>query len=627
MATSMKTVAFAFPRLAAITNNTLTNFSQITVTLPEGSKVFKSCFVEFSCNDIITATGGTITTKTAGLRLGAAAYTSIANSNTITNSGENIALMFTQDYTAHFTTNWTGTSMTCDFQVQINQSTGTTLGMVDGGAILYITYEYDDTSATQVKTVWIPFTSRLGALATTKTAFDTLPALDTFCAEGGKTYLNHGLLFEGNENLASTNDFTISFEFDSAGVVTSANHERALASDRFVRQVDEVSAYMTPAASRVLNIWLTGTTAVMHTMTATFFATYTFTLASTTRMTVSLRLPMEMDSPIGGTTTSDAQRASRDLYVPEPGTITTLKSAVKFFWTQSASIGNLYVRSGSQAYNTYTQNAAMVCGGCCLQRTVDDNITLARGKNTLSLDAYRSTTTVLGWSVCALWYMNYQCDVPSEGVGAANKTAMILQRGMSTTAAVGDLKLSAAAISIPEADYFINSIGTEIWTLSATFTGTVANDERLAAEGGPAWEQVVLDAAQPDGEVGVKVMVATARSLYKRWPNDPDGNRIDLETARRRQYCALNLAVQFWVKLATLLTYHSVLYSVAGSVTGSDAGTVTIDLIRGGEKVRSTSRVGDGAYSISWYPDGQEVYTVASDATGNQARSVPETAL
>lgn len=282
MATSLKTVAYAFPRLAAITNNTLTNFTQITVTLPEGSKAFKSCFVEFSCNDIITATGGTITTKTSGLRLGAASYTSIANANTLTNSGENMALFFTQDFTAHFTSNWTGTSMTCDFQVQINQSTGTTLGMVDGSAILYITYEYDDTSATQAKTVWIPFNSRVGALALTKTTFDTVPALDTFCAEAGKTYLNHALILEGNENLASTNDFTISFEFATSGVVTSGNHERALASDRFVRQVDEVSAYMTPASSQTFSLWMTGTTAVMHTVTAMLMVTYTFTLSGST---------------------------------------------------------------------------------------------------------------------------------------------------------------------------------------------------------------------------------------------------------------------------------------------------------------------------------------------------------
>lgn len=336
---------------------------------------------------------------------------------------------------------------------------------------------------------------------------------------------------------------------------------------------------------------------------------------------------MEIDSPLGGTTTSDAQRASRDYYLPEPGTITTLKSGVKLFWSQNASIGNLYVMAGTQAYNTYTQNAAMTCGGSCLMRTVDDNITLARGKNTLQLDAYRSTTTILGWSVCSYWYINYQCDVPTEGIGAANKTAHLLQRGMSTVAAAGDLILSAAAPSIPESDYFINAVGTEVWTMSSSFPGVTARTERLSAEGGPAWELVLFDGAHLDAEYGRTTSIAQARALYRRFPGDLDSGRVDIETARRRQYTALNVTAQFWVKLLTTLTYHSCLYTVSGTVSGSDAGTVTIDLIRAGAKVKTTTRSGDGAYSIGWYPDGQEVYTVASDATGNQAKSTPETAL
>jgi hypothetical protein len=122
-------------------------------------------------------------------------------------------------------------------------------------------------------------------------------------------------------------------------------------------------------------------------------------------------------------------------------------------------------------------------------------------------------------------------------------------------------------------------------------------------------------------------MIAQARSLYKRWPGDTEGGRVDFETNRRRQYISLSALSIFWMKLMSMITYHSITYPVSGTVSGSDGGTVNIDLIRDGEKVRSTSRTGDGAYSMTWYPDGLEIYTVASDATGNQARSVPETAL
>ena len=145
-------------------------------------------------DDIITATGGSITTRTINLRLGAAGYTSTANANPVLNTGENISFFTERDFTSHFVTNWTGTSMTCDVQLQINQSTGTTLGMANVCCILYITYEYDDTSTTQLVTQWIPLNAPRDALPTTKTSHDTVPALDTYLPEASKTYRNIAII-------------------------------------------------------------------------------------------------------------------------------------------------------------------------------------------------------------------------------------------------------------------------------------------------------------------------------------------------------------------------------------------------------------------------------------------------
>jgi hypothetical protein len=131
MATRLKTVQYSFPVLASLTNNTLTNMTQITVYLPEtGTKTFRKVIAKVTADDIVTATGGSIGTRTVNLRLGAAAYTTNSNANTLTNSGENLSVFYSADFTSHFTTNWTGTSMTCDVQVLTNQTTGTTLNMV-----------------------------------------------------------------------------------------------------------------------------------------------------------------------------------------------------------------------------------------------------------------------------------------------------------------------------------------------------------------------------------------------------------------------------------------------------------------------------------------------------------------
>ena len=218
MATRLKTVKYAFPALASATNNTLTTLTQITVYLPEtGTKTFRSVVATVTCDDIVTATGGTVTTKTLNLRLGGAAYTSVANGNTLTNSGENLSLYLAQDYTAHFTTNWTGTSMTCDFQVQFNQTTGTTLNMVNVCVTLDITYEYDDTSTTQVKTVMVPLNMLVGAMDTAATTRDTIPALDTYLPEASKVYRNIHVVVQGNEaRNAATTDHTMTLRVGAA---------------------------------------------------------------------------------------------------------------------------------------------------------------------------------------------------------------------------------------------------------------------------------------------------------------------------------------------------------------------------------------------------------------------------
>ena len=161
----IKTVYFSFPTLASLGGSgTLTQFTQITLYLPENSKIFHSVIARFSMDDSGN-TGTNIGTKTLSLRLGASAYTTISNANAINNSGENISLAWVQDFTTLFNTSWTGTSMTCDAQATFQGSTT----LVNASLTLEITYEYDETSTTQIKSVHIPLNAPFGALGTVLT--------------------------------------------------------------------------------------------------------------------------------------------------------------------------------------------------------------------------------------------------------------------------------------------------------------------------------------------------------------------------------------------------------------------------------------------------------------------------
>jgi hypothetical protein len=635
MATRLKTVKYSFPALAALTNNTLTTLTQITVYLPEtGTKTFRSVTAQITMDDIVTATGGTLTTKTFNLRVGAAGYTSVANGNTLTNSGENASFRFDVDYTSHFTTNWTGTSMTCDFQVQVNQSTGTTLGMVNVCVTLDITYEYDDTSTTHVKTVMIPLNAPVAAIATSATTYDTIPALDTYLPEASKVYRDIHVVMQGNEGRnGATTDHTMTLRVGTANV-TTGNYEGALATDRFFRYVWNVTgAYPSTAATQT---WQpTATVARLNHFQAWLVVTYEFDASATTSVMNSVMLPMDLASPMGGTSSADFQRGSRELWIQEANPVRE-KIAFYPFWQQIAAIGGLNMRIGTGSFVAYTDTASTIAGSNAAMVRNDTAIALARGRNSLNFDVYRTDTADFGWNISGFWLVNYSSDKHSDGVGAHNHSVEwgIQQNG--TAAAASTVTSSSVAPLIPETDYLINALGTQ---LVAQISGTVAPSgytvlvERLSAEGGQEWEVAYLDSSQTDPEIGVFIMYSQMRTIFKRFPGDPDTRRMDLETSRRwRVHINGSTAAVGWVGLNVIATYHSILYSVADSVTGF-SGTVSIDLHRSdgnsssaGELVKSTTRAGDGAFSLTWYDDTEELYISANDGT-NVGRSTDDLAV
>ncbi len=618
MATRLKTVKYAFPVLASLTNNVLTNLTQITIYLPEtGTKTFRGVTAHITMDDIVTATGGSITTKTVGLRLGAAAYTTNTNANALGNSGENLSIPWILDFSPHFQTNWTGTSMTCDLQLQINQSTGTTLGMVNVCVTLEITYEYDDSSTTQVKTVMIPLNAPTGAIATAATTYDTIPNLDTYLPEASKVYRNIYVVVQGNEaRNAATTDHTMTLRVGSA-TITTGNYEGALASDRFFRYVWELtSAYPSTGATQT---WQpTATIARCNHFQAYLVVTYEYNESTSTRIMNSLMLPLSVDSPMGGPASTDYQRATRELFIQEEN-ITTERIAFFAFWTQAAAIGGLNMRIGTGSFVAYTDTALVLCGANAAMIRNDSAFTLARGRNSFNFDVYRTDTADLGWAVSGFFIVNYSSDKHPDGSGAHNHTVeweFLLYSGSATLTGT----LAAYNLVIPETEFFISALGMRTIHLSTgSPSGLILQVERLASEGGIAWEVVYQDQISGDGEVGTYFAYAQMRNLFKRWPGDTGADRMDFETARRWRW--LNFGITGWTNFGALLTYHSIKYTAADSIAGF-SGTVNLSLHRAatGEKVLETTRSGDGAFSFTWYDDTEDLYVVANDGV-NVGRS------
>ena len=562
-----------------------------------------------------------VTGLNVDVQLAAAGYSAVDLARTITHSGEQYGLTYAQDFTSYFTTNWTGTSMTMDCRVNINSSTA---GCRNINAKVSITYEYDDTSTTHVKTIWIPLNAPTTAMATTKpgAAIATIPALDTYCPEASLVFRQTALVIQGNQEGATTTDNSLSYEIDTAGVFTSGLFENAANSACAYRIANVVS--FTTNATHSFYIWAS-TTDFDHPQ-VWLVVTYEFNASTTTTVLNSLILPMEFHGSMGNSA-ANFNRHELTLYIEEPTTITTQTCALMLFYEQRAPIAGMNARVGTGSFVAYSSVSSQVCGSCALMIR-QDSISLARGKNTLQADIYNTDADDPGSAVSGFWIINYHSGKATDGVGAHNHT-VYWNVNPTGTAALNRTYVSATeTISIPETNYYINDLGFEVCAFdssNATWTGYVVSVERLAAgEGGLLWEPVLELVGVTDPEIGVHWHYGHDEGSLTRWTGDlgmsRDGRaRLDVETGRRWKLDGSKLHI---VSGSVVMTYHSILFTCADSITGFGAGTVDLVLHRASdnEAVRATSRTGDGAYSFNWFDNTEAMYVTADDGT-NVGRS------
>ena len=629
MAIREKTVIFAFPMGAAL-DATVTNLNQITIYIPEASPTFTSVFAEVGFQDAITATGGTITEHRVGLRLGAAAYTTFTETDDIGNSGENLAgVVGPVDFTSHFNANWTGTSMTCDGQVYFDQSTGTTQGMRNITMLLYVTYEYDDTAATQVKTVRIPLESLTGGLPTTATNFGTnqipqLTGTGGTLPEAGVTIRNYFFLIEGNEtNNNTTADFTISANIDGGTSTNFIAQECALGSDRFCRWI---YAPTVPDTATTHNLRLVSTAANRCVaLTVTLYITYEFTLSGTSRVLNSIVLPIEIGSPLGLTAAADASRFARDVFLVEPGTLTLRQSAVRVNYNTPANPTTINVRAGGQSYRTYNTLVNTAAGMFSLQQRIDSGsaqgagISILRGHNSFVLDAYSTSTAVEVTNINGCIILNYESDLAAGGIGShANSTMRVL---LPWNAALSDLnRVNNYAHPITDSNYWNLSVGFLFtqWVQTASLALTYDVQCLSGESKGAGYLDIYADAYVADNERACSMVWMRGRDVYKRFPQDMDSDRVDVELARDYR---LYTTATCGNGIIACITRHTLTWTAAGTISGHDPALSTnlrLVIDSTGEVLQEqTLAAGTTSFSFTVYDDTEDYYV---DAYQNNTR-------
>ncbi len=558
----------------------------------------------------------------------------------IAQTGDPYSHSMTRDVTSYFVTNYTGTSHTVGVRVRFEHDVADVVQNIQ--CKLFVTYEYDDTSATQVKTVKIPLegvTSFLGTTANTNIRGSSgaaqIPNLDTFLPETSKTYRQIWFEIEATSGGAAVTDFNMNVAIDSGSNARSTIEGGLNGSHRYYDIWVQNS--MTTNATHDFQAWSSLANRFQNCYII-LHVTYEFASSSTTLIN-SIQVPINSNGGyVGATAIGDRDFFETELWIEEPTTITIAQSAVvcRFNVNGTITLNIECIGSGSAGGDQGTTTAAYTVttlthsGSRSVCHRIDiahggTAITLGRGLNKLRIGVYADTAGGT-CNVSGYWYLNYTSGKSSKGIGAHNCTTRWMINDGYASAIAGTSTREIATTNqktpnIPQTNYFLNAVSYYI-----TAHGTSNGWTRLTAEvvsgesKADGWENVGTYMQQNHGEFGWHTYVVPAIGLFKKNPSDTIMGYMDIETARKYRHYG---SITQHVSTVLVMTMHAITFTVDGQITSSNGGNVDItavDSVRG-IKVGSTSRTGNGSYSITVYDNVNNHYAEAYESATYLGRS------
>jgi hypothetical protein len=570
-------------------------------------------------------------------RRGAVAETTTTVTDTVSTSAEINAYRVANDVTAYFVANWSGSSMT----FEANTTVG--LNATNNHAIkIRITYEYDDASATHVKTIWIPIESTLSLLTTTYAASGgtgAIPALkggSTILPEASITIRQIWLELFAAEATDATTDWTLDANLatDAFAQVTLARYESALASSNLAHVVWDVTAAGLTAAQN-LELRTVGITNRMAWIGGWIAVTYEFSPSTSSVIWNSVLLPATDPVDQRGEASGSASTNVVELWIEEPTTITEQRSGVFFHSNGSVGSGTgLAVKVAPQAaYKSFTDQfwtgpafVALRCdsGG----QGGGAGLGLARGRNRITIRYYAA---VWWWGTGGFVIVNYTSGKAAAGVGAHNQTRHFGIGFYAADSSIGTTTWTPSAPVISDAAYFLQAVAVRVCVLQSNIQisgvsvlAEYASGEGVAAVGEgyvPAIATPIRNSAAENFQM--ESWGQLSRSVIKRWAGELSAERMDLEVARTWK---MHNPDGPWPHSAALfMTWHAITFEFSGSLvnyTGDGSGIVVrLSRDSDGERLLSQASTTGGAYSFDWYDSTENVLIDARQSSALVGRS------
>jgi hypothetical protein len=630
------TIEYSFPaKTTTLAASTRYDWAAITLDIAEtGSRSFRSVMLQVTGRDAqaATATRGSLTAQTLGVKVDAAAFTDVTSTATLADTGEQQGFVAQADVTSHFSTNFTGSSHSVQVGFQFTQTGTNPLILINLCAKLIITYDFDDSTSsnpTRTKTVRIPIESA-GALQTatlTEIGTDQVPNLSTFCPEASKSFKDIFFEIWTNEGNTGTVDISLCLALDAEAEAADGLHEMAngigTAYPYIWKRTD-----MSTSATHAFKARST-TTSYFSCLGAILTVTYTYSETNSSTILNSLLIPFGDEifgHTTGATADQDEMVAVKDIWIPEPATVALAQSAV--LMTGGGS-GQLQIKAGSQSARAYTPtgNTGPSGNGLAIHR-IDSGgeqgagMTLARGKNTVVLKV-RTTNNTSAYVGSPALLLNYTSGKSSLGSARHSKTVVL--HAISSLASQTLLTASSSP-SVAETTYWLHGFGFQRYFSDPGPTlaqGPIRLEVNSGELGGDGWVSRMVTTSTST-EIGFFLSFVDFTDSFNHSSVDPSG-KMEFSATRRIQLPILVTGAVRAVYLRHLISYHSLTWTVSGTVSGytGDGSGITIDIFRASDEQRvgSVTTSAGGGYSLTWFDDTASVYAVARQDSTHVGRS------
>ncbi len=658
MATRTKTTRFAFAtRIADVATATVLassarhDFSAITIYVPETTRTFKKVELMVTWEDATTAAGThNVTAWLLGIKINAVAFNDVTFTSDAVNSGEVERMKVTRDVTSYFTTNDPGTSsFTAQVGVQVEISAGA--DAIRGiTAELRITYDYDDSASTQIKTVCIPIQGHATRLGTSYAEIGTdgttpCPANQIPILTGGSGLLPENsvvirdqfLIITANDGQAGTTDLVMTVRLDGATDLARFSVEMGFASGKFYYDIIDKSLMPSTTAAHAVECKSNVASSFEH-VSAILVVTYEFNPSATTTVLNSVMVPFENERSVfatlgGSPTGANADQFAVSLNIQEPGTITMKQSglvASKLY--QGNAITCDYAAAGQTPRPfTCTNSITRDSGNLHIMRTDHSSSTwaLTRGLNKLRFtvsDSAIDEKALTGYAI-----LNYTSGKAAQGCGAHNRTIGWFLKNLDAVSN-NQVIVTPTAPAIAESQYQISGVMFEVAVRNILTTLQFGASRETGEDGASGWRWRTFGRNLSSTEIGFKEYIVEANRWFRDGtiPATFSGQASDIE-ATRDYYFSTGVAGQVaQYDARAWITYHSITFTVAGTVTVDGTAQVGVDVVV--STLRNTngdynrvvgvgSTDGSGNYSIEVSESDFPVFAWFEDDSINQGKS------